>query len=131
MRNKWDQLYHAYEKQYTNKLAKSPVSMEAKYSKNEFRYVYQAVRNDLIEETGKAQNITRTIVASQQEWEYSRAQAKAIQKAFRDAGEAAPSLRGIRTGKVELGEFWNTVSEYSKNRGPNDRTVGQVFFGSL
>ncbi len=132
----WNKLYSTYGKRYANKVAKSRVGMEEKYSFEEFKVVYEALENDRKKElqsgARKVANITQDIVARQEKYVYTLKQAKTLRNAMREQFNEEYKLKDIRAGVVKTKEFWDVVNEYRKQtqNQVDAPTIGQVFFGS-
>ena len=130
----WDKLYSTYEKSYYKKAARSKVGMEDKYSKTEFKVMYTALENDRLKEVKKGErkvlNVTQDLVARQEKYLFSTKQARNIQTAYLQEYGDKLKLSSIRSGTVQLNNFWDLVKSYASTRSNNDPTVGQVFFGS-
>lgn len=130
----WDKLYSTYEKSYYKKAARSKVGMEDKYSKTEFKVMYSALENDRLKEVKKGErkvlNVTQDLVAKQEKYLFTTKQARNIQTAYLQEYGNKLKLSSIRSGTVNLNNFWDLVKGYTLVRTANDPTVGQVFFGS-
>lgn len=130
----WDKLYSTYEKSYYKKAARSKVGMEDKYSKTEFKVMYTALENDRLKEVKRGErkvlNVTQDLVAKQEKYLFTTKQARNIQTAYLQEYGNKLKLSSIRSGTVNLNNFWDLVKSYASIRSSNDPTVGQVFFGS-
>lgn len=142
MRN-WDKLYENYVIKYIKKQETSPVSMTPILTKSEFMGTYVSVENERKSQVkaGKrtaVTNITRDIVSEQQEYAYSVKEARAIKNAYKHLDLADDiSYKKIRTGEINLDEFWDMVranQKYYKDLGYSSKRVNEIIaqeiFGS-
>lgn len=132
--------YESYKKAYfkkENMLNKKGLQMYDKIlSRREFEAVYEATRNELKRQVkeGKRKvigNVTQTIV-TEQTYEYSQKQGKALQKYAEATGQNLTQQQ-IRAGQID----WNILKEAQielKELGYSNaevRTIiGQEYFGS-
>lgn len=139
----WDKLYENYVNKYIKKREKSPVSMTPILTKAEFMGTYVSVENERKAQVkaGKraaVTNITRDIVSEQQEYAYSVKEARAIRNAYKHLDLADDiSYKRIRTGEINLDEFWDMVranQQYYKDLGYSSKRVNEIIaqeiFGS-
>lgn len=142
MRN-WIKLFTTYNKMYDKKLATSKVGMEARYNLDEFKAMYTGLENDRKREirkgTRKVANVTKDLVARQENYLYTMKQAKTLKKAMQEQFNENYKLKDIRSGAIRTEAFWQHVKEVKKllevnnpllTKGEVNEYISETFFGS-
>ena len=139
----WQGLYASYKEQYAKEARKHEM-YDPEYSMVSFQTMYVALKNDMIAEGQKPNNIIRSLV-SRQSFEISGSQARAILKAYeKELGRDTIKAEGITKRKIREGgkdvmppTFWKAISnEYYKflDEGYTGKEAGmrvsQSVFGS-
>lgn len=132
--------YESYKKAYRKKqntLTKKGLQMyDSMLTKSEFEAVYEATRADLkqlVKEGKRAVigNVTQTIV-TEQAYEYSQAQGKALAKYAEETGQKLTQQQ-IRAGQLDwsmLEDRQIELREQGIHGKELNRMIGQEFFGS-
>lgn len=132
--------YESYKKAYfkkENMLNKKGLQMYDKIlSRREFEAVYEATRNELKRQVkeGKRKvigNVTQTIV-TEQTYEYSQKQGKALQKYAEATGQNLTQQQ-IRAGQIDwsiLKEAQIELKELGYSNAEVRTIIGQEYFGS-
>nr|DAQ67537.1 MAG TPA: hypothetical protein [Bacteriophage sp.] len=113
----WQGLYESYKEQYAKEARKHEM-YDPEYSMVSFQTMYVALKNDMIAEGQKPNNIIRSLV-SRQSFEISGSQARAILKAYeKELGRDTIKAEGITMRKIrQFGKkilpdtFWAVVSD--------------------
>lgn len=132
--------YESYKKTYRKKqntLTKKGLQMyDSMLTKSEFEAVYEATRNDLkqLVKEGKRKvvgNVTQTIV-TEQTYEYTQKQGKALQKYAEATGQNLTQQQ-IRAGQLDwdvLRDAQIELKELGYSKEEVRTIIGQEYFGS-
>ena len=135
-RANYESYKNAYNKKRNMLTAKGLQMYDSMLTKSEFEAVYEATRNDLkqLVKEGKRKvvgNVTQTIV-SEQTYEYSQRQGKALQTYAKATGQKLTQQQ-IRAGELD----WSMLEDKQlelKQLGLSSKeiseTIGQLYFGS-